>query len=110
MFEKLMTQPADNIMALMGIFASDKRENKIDLGVGVYKDRTGNTPIMGAVKAAEQQLLDSQASKSYVGLLGSLGFVDQIIGLTHLAKLLKNPGLLEHKHQAVRVLYINFSY
>ena len=46
MFEKLMTQPADNIMALMGIFASDKREDKIDLGVGVYKDRTGNTPIM----------------------------------------------------------------
>ena len=82
MFEKLMTQPADNIMALMGIFASDKRDNKIDLGVGVYKDKTGNTPIMGAVKAAEQQLLNSQASKSYVGLLGSLGFVDQIITLT----------------------------
>jgi len=109
MFEKLMTQPADNIMALMGIFASDKRENKIDLGVGVYKDRTGNTPIMGAVKAAEQQLLDSQASKSYVGLLGSLGFVDEIIGLT-LGQTIEKPGLLEHKHQAVRVLYINFSY
>ena len=82
MFEKLIMQPADNIMALMGLFSSDKRENKIDLGVGVYKDRTGNTPIMGAVKAAEQQLLDSQASKSYVGLLGSLGFVDQIIVCT----------------------------
>ena len=82
MFEKLMTQPADNIMALMGIFASDKRKNKIDLGVGVYKDKTGNTPIMGAVKAAEQRLLNHQSSKSYVGLLGSLGFVDQIIALT----------------------------
>jgi aromatic-amino-acid transaminase len=82
MFERLMTQPADNIMALMGLFASDKRENKIDLGVGVYRDNTGNTPIMGAVKAAEQQLIDRQASKSYVGLLGSLGFVDQIVALT----------------------------
>ena len=76
-----MTQPEDNIMALMGIFASDKRDNKIDLGVGVYQDKTGNTPVMEAVKTAEQQLLDSQASKSYVGLLGSLGFVDQIIAL-----------------------------
>ena len=82
MFENLKTQPADNIMALMGMFANDKRENKIDLGVGVYKDKFGNTPIVKAVKFAEQQLLDTQKSKSYVGLLGSLGFVDQIIGLT----------------------------
>lgn len=82
MFENLKTQPADNIMALMSMFANDKRENKIDLGVGVYKDKFGNTPIVKAVKFAEQQLLDTQKSKSYVGLLGSLGFVDQIIGLT----------------------------
>ena len=82
MFENLKTQPADNIMALMGMFANDKRENKIDLGVGVYKDKLGNTPIVKAVKIAEQQLLNRQKSKSYVGLLGSLAFVDQIIGLT----------------------------
>jgi aromatic-amino-acid transaminase len=82
MFEKLTTQPKDNIMALMGMFAADKRENKMDLGVGVYKDKTGNTPIVQAVKIAEQQLLNDQVSKSYVGLLGSLSFVDQIIELT----------------------------
>ena len=81
MFENLMVQPADNIMALMGMFASDERKSKIDLGVGVYKDRTGNTPILEAVKIAEKQLLKDQASKSYVGLLGSLGFVDQIVNL-----------------------------
>ena len=93
MFEKLMNQPPDNIMALMGMFSSDERENKIDLGVGVYKDKTGNTPIMGAVKAAEQQLLNHQASKSYVGLLGSLGFVDQIIALT-LGKTIEKPRVV----------------
>ncbi len=81
MFENLMVQPADNIMALMGMFASDERKSKIDLGVGVYKDSTGNTPILEAVKIAEKQLLKDQASKSYVGLLGSLGFVDQLVNL-----------------------------
>ena len=82
MFENLMAQPADNIMALMGMFASDDRENKIDLGVGVYKDKTGLTPIVEAVKIAERHLLNNQISKSYVGLLGSLGFVDQMVDLT----------------------------
>lgn len=81
MFENLMVQPSDKIMALMGMFANDKRENKIDLGVGVYKDKTGKTPIIEAVKVAEQKLLNKQVSKSYVGLLGSLGFIDQIVNL-----------------------------
>ena len=81
MFENLMVQPSDKIMALMGMFAHDKRENKIDLGVGVYKDKTGKTPIIEAVKVAEQKLLNKQVSKSYVGLLGSLGFIDQIVNL-----------------------------
>tara|TARA_A100001015_G_scaffold301559_1_gene388543 strand:- start:2096 stop:3277 length:1182 start_codon:yes stop_codon:yes gene_type:complete len=81
MFERLTIQPADKIMALMAMFASDERETKIDLGVGVYKDNTGNTPIVKAVKIAEKQLLNKQLSKSYVGLLGSLGFVDQISNL-----------------------------
>ena len=82
MFENLIAQPADKIMALMGMFANDNRENKMDLGVGVYKDKTGKTPIIEAVKIAEQKLLNSQVSKSYVGLLGSLGFVDKIVDLT----------------------------
>ena len=77
-----MAQPKDNIMALMGMFAIDERKNKIDLGVGVYKDKTGRTPIVEAVKIAEQRLLKRQLSKSYVGLLGSIAFVDQIINLT----------------------------
>ena len=82
MFENLTNQPPDNIMALMGLFANDKRKDKIDLGVGVYKDHNGITPIMEAVKNAELKLLNMQKTKSYVGLVGSLGFVDQMINLT----------------------------
>ena len=81
MFEKLISQPADKIMALMAMFAGDERKTKIDLGVGVYKDKTGRTPIVDAVKIAEKRLLNNQLSKSYVGLLGSLDFVDQIAEL-----------------------------
>jgi aspartate aminotransferase len=82
MFENLVSQPPDKIMALMGLFSKDRRENKTDLGVGVYKDKSGNTPIMLAVKNAEEHLLKTQNTKSYVGLLGSLGFVDQMVDLT----------------------------
>lgn len=82
MFENLVSQPPDKIMALMGLFSKDIRENKTDLGVGVYKDKSGNTPIMLAVKNAEEHLLKTQNTKSYVGLLGSLGFVDQMVDLT----------------------------
>ena len=72
MFETLQDQPADKIMELMGIYAADPRTDKLDLGVGVYKDAGGKTPVMRAVKAAEKRLLETQASKSYVGLLGDL--------------------------------------
>ncbi|MFZ9020070.1 MAG: aromatic amino acid aminotransferase, partial [Paracoccaceae bacterium] len=53
MFASLKEQPADKILALMQMFKDDPREQKIDLGVGVYKDAQGHTPIMRAVKAAE---------------------------------------------------------
>ena len=78
MLELLKEQPADNIIALMGQFASDNRATKVDLGVGVYKNQSGVTPIMGAVKKAQALLLESQVSKSYVGLLGNLDFVQSM--------------------------------
>ena len=46
MFNSLQQQPADKILALMQLYKEDPRENKIDLGVGVYKDASGQTPIM----------------------------------------------------------------
>ncbi|MCF6272641.1 MAG: aspartate/tyrosine/aromatic aminotransferase [Rhodobacteraceae bacterium] len=76
MLENLKEQAPDKIIELIGLFAADERENKLDLGVGVYKNADGKTPVMRAVKAAEKILLDSQESKSYVGLLGDLSYVD----------------------------------
>ena len=76
MLENLKEQAPDKIIELIGLYAADTRADKLDLGVGVYKDASGKTPIMRAVKAAEARLLAEQDTKKYVGLLGDLGFVD----------------------------------
>ncbi|MCB2109463.1 MAG: aspartate/tyrosine/aromatic aminotransferase [Defluviimonas sp.] len=74
MFDRLKTQPADKILALMAEFRADPRADKIDLGVGVYKDATGLTPVMRAVKAAEKRLWEEETSKTYTGLAGDPAF------------------------------------
>ncbi|MHA3979777.1 amino acid aminotransferase [Halovulum sp. GXIMD14794] len=76
MLKDLTPQPADKIMELMALYKADPREDKVDLGVGVYKDTKGATPVMRAVKAAEKRLVEQQPTKAYQGLLGDLGFVD----------------------------------
>ncbi len=81
MFSSLPEQAPDKILALMAAFRDDPREQKIDLGVGVYKDASGATPIMGAVKTAEKQLWEAESTKSYVALVGDLGFHDAMIDL-----------------------------
>ncbi len=81
MLTNLKAQPADKILALVQEYAADPRETKIDLGVGVYKDATGKTPIMRAIKAAEQKVWEEQTSKSYVGLAGDPAFSDAMIQL-----------------------------
>ncbi|MCR8550815.1 aspartate/tyrosine/aromatic aminotransferase [Salipiger sp. P9] len=81
MFENLKEQPADKILALMQLYREDPRAQKIDLGVGVYKDASGNTPIMRAVKAAEKQLWEAETTKSYTGLAGDPGFADAMVAL-----------------------------
>ncbi|HQY43513.1 MAG TPA: amino acid aminotransferase [Paracoccaceae bacterium] len=70
MLNSLKPQPADKILQLIGQFRADPREGKIDLGVGVYKDPTGLTPVMRAVKAAEHRLWETQMTKTYTGLAG----------------------------------------
>ena len=79
MFEALPDPKADAILALMTAFRADPRENKKDLGVGIYKDAAGNTPVMRAVKNAEKILLDTQQTKAYVGPLGSTDFCSAMI-------------------------------
>ncbi|WP_171212452.1 amino acid aminotransferase [Ruegeria sp. HKCCA5426] len=81
MFENLKPQPADKILALMQMYREDPRDQKIDLGVGVYKNAEGVTPVMRAVKAAEKRILEEQESKAYTGLAGDPAFADAMIGL-----------------------------
>ncbi|NOE20384.1 aminotransferase class I/II-fold pyridoxal phosphate-dependent enzyme [Ruegeria atlantica] len=81
MFENLKPQPADKILALMQMYREDPRDQKIDLGVGVYKNAEGITPVMRAVKAAEQRVWDEQETKAYTGLAGDPAYADAMIGL-----------------------------
>ncbi|PLL11926.1 aromatic amino acid aminotransferase [Tabrizicola sp. TH137] len=70
MFDKLKAQPQDKILQLIAMYRDDPRTTKIDLGVGVYKDATGLTPVMRAVKAAEKKLWETETTKTYTGLAG----------------------------------------
>ena len=80
-FKNLQQQPPDKILALMTAFKEDPRDQKLDLGVGVYKDPTGITPIMRSIKLAEKKWWEIESSKSYVGLVGDPAFSDAMISL-----------------------------
>jgi aromatic-amino-acid transaminase len=75
LFEGLEPQPGDSLLAIIGMVRRDPRPDKIDLGVGVYKDAAGNTPILRAVKGAERILVETQETKSYLGGEGDVRFV-----------------------------------
>ena len=81
MFENFKPLPADKILGLMQMFREDPREQKIDLGVGVYKNAQGVTPVMRAIKAAEHKLWEEQETKAYVGLAGDPAYSDAMINL-----------------------------
>jgi aspartate aminotransferase len=81
MFETLDTLPPDPILGVTAAFRRDTSPLKVDLGVGVYRDETGNTPVPAAVRAAEQALIGAQTSKSYVGPAGNVEFNERIIAL-----------------------------
>ncbi len=81
MFDSLKALPPDPILALTPAYRADPNPNKIDLGAGVYKNAQGNTPVMRAVKRAEQILLAEQESKAYVGPRGAVGFNEAIAAL-----------------------------
>ncbi len=74
MFETLKAAPPDAILALAAVFRSDPRPEKLDLGVGVYRDAEGRTPVMAAVREAERRLHETQATKAYVGLTGDQAY------------------------------------
>ncbi len=76
LFDGLKPQAPDALLALIGLFAADPRADKIDLGVGVYRDETGATPVFRAVKAAEARLVQTQSSKSSLGPEGDARFTE----------------------------------
>lgn len=71
MFEKLEMAPADPILGLTEAFNKDPNPNKINLGVGVYKDEAGNTPIMNSVRKAEKVLVETEKTKNYLPIPGA---------------------------------------
>ena len=75
MIENLPQKAPDPLLKIIKMFREDPRADKIDLGVGVYKDANGNTPVMKAVKDAEALLLASQKTKTYVGQQGDVDFL-----------------------------------
>ncbi|MDO6732692.1 amino acid aminotransferase [Marinovum sp. 2_MG-2023] len=81
MLTNLQEMPADKILALMKMYKDDPRPHKVDLGVGVYKDASGKTPIFGAIKAAEKLLWEREDTKSYVGLIGDPAYKDAMADL-----------------------------
>ncbi len=81
MFERLDTLPPDPILGVTAAYRADPDPAKIDLGVGVYRDADGNTPVPAAVRDAERALLESQATKTYVGPAGNLEFNERIVEL-----------------------------
>lgn len=76
MFDTLTREADDPLLALTPLFKADPNPAKVDLGVGVYRDELGRTPIFRAVKRAEARLLETQETKAYVGPEGDRAFIE----------------------------------
>ncbi|WP_136799328.1 aromatic amino acid transaminase [Desulfosediminicola ganghwensis] len=74
MWKNIEAAPADSILGLTEAFKNDSNPAKVNLGVGVYKDDAGNTPILGSVKAAERILVEKETTKSYLPISGDPGY------------------------------------
>jgi aspartate aminotransferase len=82
MFSYLDALPADPLLGLIAAYKKDPNPNKVDLGVGIYRDEGGETPVLEAVKIAEKKLLETESSKAYVGAVGNEAFNHAIAALT----------------------------
>ncbi|MDF2179990.1 aspartate/tyrosine/aromatic aminotransferase [Aliiglaciecola sp. CAU 1673] len=99
MLEVLPQLPADPILGLSAAFKQDTNPNKVDLGVGVYKDELGRTPILGSVAKAQKILLANEDSKVYIAPQGVPGFISGMLELL-LGK--SHRTLLENRVAAVQ--------
>ena len=78
MFQTLQAPPPDTILSILDLFRADPRTEKLDLGVGVYKDQTGLTPILPSVRTAEARHVAQAQTKTYVGPAGDPRFVELV--------------------------------
>ncbi|MEM7226544.1 MAG: amino acid aminotransferase [Pseudomonadota bacterium] len=87
MFDHFEPMAADPILSVVTAYRADQRPEKMDLGIGIYRDESGATPIMAAVREAEARLIESETTKAYVSPIGDEVFngklVDQIFGQDH---------------------------
>ena len=81
MFEHIPRVPGDAILGLIEAFKNDPRSRKIDLGVGVYRDDKGDTPILPTVKDAERYLVEHETTKSYIGSHGAADYGNLVLSL-----------------------------
>ena len=93
-FGALASEAPDGLLALIGLHAADPRPGKIDVGVGVYRDAAGRTPVFGAVKDAERRLVAEQPSKSYLGPEGDARFADLLAAVAMGPALAASPTLV----------------
>ena len=99
MFEVLPQLPADPILGLSAAYREDTNPDKIDLGVGVYKDENGHTPILSSVAKAQTILLEKEQSKTYITPQGVQGYID---GMLQLILGNNNKALLADRVAAVQ--------
>lgn len=99
MFDRIDAPPADALHGVMAKFREDPRPNKMDLGVGVYRDDTGRSPVMRAVKAAETELVETEDSKAYQALHGDDRFVE---AMTELVFGASHPAVRDDRIAAIQ--------
>ncbi len=80
-FSEVTLAPADPILGLTDAFKADPRAHKVNLGVGIYKDEAGQTPVLNSVKKAEAILLETEKSKNYLGIEGVQAYNQVVQGL-----------------------------
>lgn len=81
MFFEVEPKPGDPILALMAAYRADESPDKVDLGVGVYQEDDGSTPVLQAVRLAESRIYQQQKTKSYVGIAGDEAFNSAMTGV-----------------------------
>ncbi|ANF57806.1 amino acid aminotransferase [Halotalea alkalilenta] len=102
MFEQIARVPGDAILGLIDAFRQDTNPVKVDLGVGVYRNDRGDTPVLESVKLAEARLLEQERTKSYIGSHGDPRYTDAVLSLVlgerspvldaHRASATQSPG------------------